>query len=286
MDNKDDDDMPPELEDLSDELNKIRMTRGSTDNERNTEIKINVIEDKKIDKNNSSVKVPSSIEKSEEEFGSFMKKGFFKRSQNSKTNESNTEKKVENITYIKSGQEKKEPKIIENIKNEIKSNQENESNQSKNSLLNNIIDKKDEWLNQELLMKIAQKPNLMKSFMDPRFSEVITLMQKDPQLALQKYGQVKEFNDFIKEFSGIMAEHFGKLEKKETNKVPLNTQQFDKETEEIMKDPKISAIIYKLQTEGKIDVEEIQRDPYIAFRVKKLIEKGVFQVQRESELNK
>ena len=53
-----------------------------------------------------------------------------------------------------------------------------------------------------------------------------------------------------------------------------------------MKDPKITPIIYKLQTEGKIDVEEIQRDPYISIRVKKLIDNGVFKIQRESELNK
>jgi len=110
-------------------------------------------------------------------------------------------------------------------------------------------------------------------------------MQKDPNKAKQLYGKNPEFNEFFKLFSGLMAEHFGKLsEKKEENDPsnPLN----DKEVQEIMKDPKVGRIIQTLQTEGKIDVMELERDQLLAKKIKTLIDKGVLRIQKESELNK
>lgn len=266
------DDMPPELEDFSEELNKIRMTRG-VDSKESTEIKVDVKEAKSnenINKLNETVK-----DKSDDNFGSFMKKGFFKRS-------NNTTSKTTDLTHIKATNKNPEKKIIEEFKEELKNNASNISSKDKSKILSNIVEKKDEWLNQELLMKIAQKPNLMKAFMNPKFSEVIALLQKDPEKALSQYGHIQEFNEFIKEFSSIMAEHFGKLSK---DKEVASLNNFDEETQIILNDPKIIPIIKKLQTEGKLDIEIINNDPYISSRVNKLIEKGVFKLQRESEFN-
>ena len=44
-------------------------------------------------------------------------------------------------------------------------------------MLNNLSNKNQQWLNQILLMNIAQNPNLMRYFMDPRFSTVIQELQ-------------------------------------------------------------------------------------------------------------
>lgn len=296
MDNKatikDEDEMPPELEDFSEELQKIRLNRGEQGD--NSEIKVKVVEkedvsNKSIGTNKSSSSNNTTLNQpEEEEFGSFMKKGFFrKNNQNSNSTNSSSKSQVEDLTHIKSSKEKKDPKIFDQVKKEIEVNRESANSNEVKSSLENIVNKKDEWLNQELLMKIAQKPNLMKAFMDPRFGEVISLMQKDPKEAISKFGHVKEFNDFIKEFSGVMADHFGKLGKdKEKSDGQNNSMNYDPETEEILKDPKISPILYKLQTEGKLDIEEIQNDKYISTRINKLIDKGVLKIQRESELNK
>lgn len=257
-----DDELPP-LEDFSDELSK---RRGNTQKEPEA-IKVNVVGE------GQKKEVPK------EEFGMKFKRGFFLKNNDKKGQNENPE----DLTHIKSAQSSEGTKT-ETYDN-FKSNLKNSSNQtSSNPLLSNIVDKKDEWMNQELLNKLAQKPNLIKYFMDPRFTEVINLMQKDPKRAIEQYGKIPEFNEFIKEFSGIMAEHFNKMSKNEENK-PSNVN-IDQESQLILQDPKVQPIIYKLQTEGKLDVAALGRDPYVAERIKKLIDKGVLKFQRESELNK
>jgi hypothetical protein len=296
----DDDDLPPELEDLSEELNKIRINKGKTANDgESSEIKVNVINNKNIqnfEKNqnlnskiqnnsipeNKSTTPTISDNNKEEEFGSFMKKGFFKKQSQPKS-----QPKVEDLTHIKSSTETTtKTKLIEEFKQEL--NTQKSTPEATASVLNNIVNKKDEWMNQELLTKIAQKPNLLKYFMDPRFTEVMALMQKDPQAAFARYGHVKEFSDFMKEFSSIMADHFNNLSKQKAEEEKMKSTQmnnFDQETQEILNDPKIAPIIFKLQTEGKLDIDEVNKDIYVSSRIKKLIDKGVFRVQTESELN-
>jgi len=276
MQNIDDD--IPELEDFSEELQQIRNKQNNL-NEKSAEIPINVIED------NMGVKPvvakPTTIAK-EEEFGSgLFKKGFLKKQQNQNTRQ----QEVKDLTHIKANPElEPKQKLIEEFKNEIKTNTIN--SEDKTSLLSDIVNKKEEWLTPDLLMKISQNPNMLKYFMDPRFTEVIGLMQKDPQKAFSQYGHIPEFNDFIKEFGKLMGTHFENLAKKQEEKKLQNQfANFDKETQEILQDPKIIPIITRLQVEGKLDIEEIQRDPYLSVKIKKLIDKGVFRVQRESELN-
>jgi hypothetical protein len=273
----DDDDLPPELEDLSEELNKIRINKGKTANDgESSEIKVNVINNKNIqnfEKNqnlisktqnnsipeNKSTTPTISDNNKEEEFGSFMKKGFFKKQ--SQQPQPKCQPKVEDLTHIKSSTETTtKTKLIEEFKQEL--NTQKSTPEATASVLNNIVNKKDEWMNQELLTKIAQKPNLLKYFMDPRFTEVMALMQKDPQAAFARYGHVKEFSDFMKEFSSIMADHFNNLSKQKVEQEKMKSTQmnnFDQETQEILIDPKIAPIIFKLQTEGKLDIDEVNK---------------------------
>lgn len=293
MNNIDDD--IPDLEDFSHELKRIR--NNNTLIEKSAEIPINVIEDTKekqaVSNNISKINSDtiSSSEKKDEEFGSgLFKRGFLKK-QNNQVNTQNSNKvnnednRVKDLTHIKANAElQPKQKIMEEFKNEIKNYTSNP--QDKTNLLSDLVNKKDEWLTPDLLMKISQNPNLLKYFMDPRFSEVIGLMQKDPKKAVSQFGHVPEFNEFIKEFSKIMGTHFENLGNKNAEKQVQNQfANFDKETQEILQDPKIIPIISKLQVEGKLDIEEIQRDPYLSSKIKKLIDKGVFRVQRESELN-
>lgn len=107
-------------------------------------------------------------------------------------------------------------------------------------------------------------------------------MQKDPNRAKQMFGNNPDFNDFFKQFSSVMADHFGKISDKKEADNPLN----DPEVKEIMNDPKVTKIIQTLQMEGKLDVLEMERDPLLGKKIKTLIDKGVLRIQRESELNK
>ena len=311
-----DDDEMPELEDLSDQLNSIRKARGIDENSIAKNIKVGVINEKNnISKEeskqaNNTVKIPISTsqpqnqqpkekpkdsndnKKTEDNAGfSFLKRGFLKRhnfsqeepkkeikKQNNEGNNNNKPKKEEpvDLTHIKSNPgTTTKTEILNNFNKDLKSSQD--SSKPNPSLLNNLANNKQQWLNQELLMKIAQNPNLMRCFMDPRFSTVIQEMQTNPQECLKKYGNNPEFSTFIKEFSALMGDHFNKLAK---NPMAGNPNYNTPEVQEIVNDPKIKPILERLQKEGKIDMNEIQRDPYIASRFKVLIDKKILNIQK------
>ena len=187
-------------------------------------------------------------------------------------NESNNSKQNQaiDLTNIKANNNQTlKGKLIENVKNEIKST-------DTNNLFSNIIGKQNEWCTPDLFSKFAQKPHLLKFFLDPQFSEVIKLMQKDPNKAKELYGNNKELNEFMKEFSMIMADHFNKLGEKNL----INTSG-DKEVEEILNDPKVNSFIKTLQSQGKIDMNQLQCDTVTYEKIKKLIDKGILKIQRD-----
>ena len=221
---------------------------------------------------------------------SFLKRGFLKRhnfseEENKNKNKQKTETKKEekkipnkkeepvDLTHIKSNPgTTTKTNVLNNFNKDLKSNQE-----SNPTLLNNLANNKQQWLNQELLMKIAQNPNLMRCFMDPRFSTVIQELQTNPQECLKKYGNNPEFSNFIKEFSALMGDHFNNLAK---NPLQGNPNYTNPEVQEIINDPKIKPILERLQKEGKIDMNEIMRDPYVASKFKVLIDKKILNIQK------
>ena len=221
---------------------------------------------------------------------SFLKRGFLKRhnfseEENKNKNKQKTETKKEekkipnkkeepvDLTHIKSNPgTTTKTNVLNNFNKDLKSNQD-----SNPTLLNNLANNKQQWLNQELLMKIAQNPNLMRCFMDPRFSTVIQELQTNPQECLKKYGNNPEFSNFIKEFSALMGDHFNNLAK---NPLQGNPNYTNPEVQEIINDPKIKPILERLQKEGKIDMNEIMRDPYVSAKFKVLIDKKILNIQK------
>ena len=235
--------------------------------------------------------VKSENKKNEDNAGfSFLKRGFLKRhnfseEENKNKNKQKTETKKEekkipnkkeepvDLTHIKSNPgTTTKTNVLNNFNKDLKSNQE-----SNPTLLNNLANNKQQWLNQELLMKIAQNPNLMRCFMDPRFSTVIQELQTNPQECLKKYGNNPEFSNFIKEFSALMGDHFNNLAK---NPLQGNPNYTNPEVQEIINDPKIKPILERLQKEGKIDMNEIMRDPYVSAKFKVLIDKKILNIQK------
>ena len=309
------DDEMPELEDLSEQLNEIRKARGIDEKNIPKDIKIGVINEKNNNKVNIPITTSPSpqVEKpkpkqeekpkpkidnkrDEDNFGfGLFKRGFLKRhnfsedeNKNKKEKEKEKEIKKENkvekpkkeepidLTHIKSNPgTTTKTNVINNFNKDLKSNQD--STKINPNMLNNLANNKQQWLNQELLMKIAQNPNLMRCFMDPRFSSVIQELQTNPQECLKKYGNNPEFSNFIKDFSALMGDHFNNLAK---NPIQGNPNYSTPEVQEIVNDPKIKPILERLQKEGRLDMNEIQRDPYIASRFKVLIDKKILNIQK------
>ena len=300
-----DDDEMPELEDFTEQLKEIRKAKGIDEKNIPKDIKIGVIDEKKntskepAKENKVQIPITKTEEppkktvqdnkRDEDNFGcGLFKRGFLKRhnfsedvpkKENKKENE-NKEKEKKNepvdLTHIKSNPgTTTKTNILNNFNNDLKSSQE--SSKINSGMLNNLANNKQQWLNQELLMKIAQKPNLMRCFMDPRFSTVIQELQANPQECLKKYGNNPEFSNFIKEFSSLMGEHFNNLAK---NPMAGNPNYNTPEVQEIINDPKVKPILERLQKEGRLDINEIQRDPYIASRFKVLIDKKILNIQK------
>jgi len=305
----------PELEDLSEQLNEIRKARGIDEKNIPKDIKIGVVNEKTNNNKvnipittSSPPQVPVQISKQQKQeekpkpkqdnkrdednfgFGLF-KRGFLKRhnfSEDENKNKKEKEPKKVNkeiptkkeepvdLTHIKSNPgTTTKTNVINNFNKDLKSTQE--SSKINPNMLNNLANNKQQWLNQELLMKIAQNPNLMRCFMDPRFSTVIQELQTNPQECLKKYGNNPEFSNFIKDFSALMGDHFNNLAK---NPMQGNPNYSTPEVQEIVNDPKIKPILERLQKEGKIDMNEIMRDPYVAAKFKILIDKKILNIQK------
>ena len=309
------DDEMPELEDLSEQLNEIRKARGIDEKNIPKDIKIGVVNEKtnnnkvnipittssppqvpvqvpKQQKQEEKPKPKQDNKRDEDNFGfGLFKRGFLKRhnfSEDGNKNKKEKEPKKENkeiptkkeepvdLTHIKSNPGTTiKTNVINNFNKDLKSTQE--SSKINPNMLNNLANNKQQWLNQELLMKIAQNPNLMRCFMDPRFSTVIQELQTNPQECLKKYGNNPEFSNFIKDFSALMGDHFNNLAK---NPMQGNPNYSTPEVQEIVNDPKIKPILERLQKEGKIDMNEIMRDPYVAAKFKILIDKKILNIQK------
>ena len=309
------DDEMPELEDLSEQLNEIRKARGIDEKNIPKDIKIGVVNEKtnnnkvnipittssppqvpvqvpKQQKQEEKPKPKQDNKRDEDNFGfGLFKRGFLKRhnfSEDENKNKKEKEPKKENkeiptkkeepvdLTHIKSNPgTTTKTDVINNFNKDLKSTQE--SSKINPNMLNNLANNKQQWLNQELLMKIAQNPNLMRCFMDPRFSTVIQELQTNPQECLKKYGNNPEFSNFIKDFSALMGDHFNNLAK---NPIQGNPNYSTPEVQEIVNDPKIKPILERLQKEGKIDMNEIMRDPYVASKFKILIDKKILNIQK------
>ena len=309
------DDEMPELEDLSEQLNEIRKARGIDEKNIPKDIKIGVVNEKtnnnkvnipittssppqvpvqvpKQQKQEEKPKPKQDNKRDEDNFGfGLFKRGFLKRhnfSEDENKNKKEKEPKKVNkeiptkkeepvdLTHIKSNPgTTTKTNVINNFNKDLKSTQE--SSKINPNMLNNLANNKQQWLNQELLMKIAQNPNLMRCFMDPRFSTVIQELQTNPQECLKKYGNNPEFSNFIKDFSALMGDHFNNLAK---NPIQGNPNYSTPEVQEIVNDPKIKPILERLQKEGKIDMNEIMRDPYVAAKFKILIDKKILNIQK------
>ncbi|XP_025098824.1 uncharacterized protein LOC112566709 [Pomacea canaliculata] len=72
-----------------------------------------------------------------------------------------------------------------------------------------------DWVTEDLLEKVQKNELLSKRLSDPHFMQAITDFQKNPQAAITKYQSNTEVWSLLKEFSGILGQHFMELGEKQ-----------------------------------------------------------------------
>ena len=105
------------------------------------------------------------------------------------------------------------------------------------------------------------------------------LPQSDPKAAAAKYANDKEITEFLREFMGLMGDHFGNLadaddERKKKEVAEATGPMSDPDVQKIMSDPEFMPILQQCQRPGFFTRH--MQDPRYAPRLQFLLDKGVF----------
>lgn len=65
-----------------------------------------------------------------------------------------------------------------------------------------------DWITDDFLKKIEDRPDLLKQLADPRYSQAITLFRTNPHQAWKLIKENQELQIFVKELCGILGEQF------------------------------------------------------------------------------
>ncbi|KAL4454708.1 hypothetical protein ABPG74_021913 [Tetrahymena malaccensis] len=300
-----DDEMPPELDDLTEVIQKARPKeeKSSTQNlgdytktreeiqkevsdqlakEMEQKMKLKAEEEKR--KQEEEAKKPKDTKK-QGLFGGGLAKGFLSNPA------PKAAKKQEEIIEVKVNKEEQKKNKLE-----IKEVQEA---MKLNDTLNST---KDQWMNPQLLNQIATNPLIAKLFTNPEYMQAISLMQTKPKEAMERYGKNPEFMMVFQEFCKVMGNHFQDLSTKEKEEASKKEQekpllqkvekldpdqkrindliQNDAQVKEALQDPKVVQFIQFLQTQKKVDFHSVmQKDKDLAKKLQILIQKGILNIQ-------
>ena len=65
-----------------------------------------------------------------------------------------------------------------------------------------------DWVTDDLFKKLEGRPDLLKKLSDPRYSQALNLFRTNPEEGLKLIQGNEELQSFIKDFCGILGEHF------------------------------------------------------------------------------
>ena len=67
----------------------------------------------------------------------------------------------------------------------------------------------------ELMQKIASNPRLSAGMRNPKFAAAMEAMQRDPVAAMERFRDHPEIGDFLREYCGVLGDHFTELGKRQ-----------------------------------------------------------------------
>jgi hypothetical protein len=67
----------------------------------------------------------------------------------------------------------------------------------------------------ELMQKIAANPRLAAGMRNPKFAAAMEALQSDPVAAMERFRDHPEIGDFLREYCGVLGEHFTELGRKQ-----------------------------------------------------------------------
>ncbi|KAI9342784.1 hypothetical protein DFJ73DRAFT_842373 [Zopfochytrium polystomum] len=107
--------------------------------------------------------------------------------------------------------QKESPKLIraqtKNPQDSLRFSEVQEAMRSQMSQLN-----EKDWMTKDFLGRLESNPVLERCFRDPAFEQAISHFQRDPAGAMQKYGRERpEFVVALREFAGTLGEQFEKM---------------------------------------------------------------------------
>jgi len=76
----------------------------------------------------------------------------------------------------------------------------------------------------ELMQKIASNPRLAAGMRNPKFAAAMEAMQNDPLTAMERFRDHPEISDFLREYCGVLGEHFTELGKKQEEEAAVKAK--------------------------------------------------------------
>ena len=187
------DDIPP-LEDMSDLVDRVKEKQKSSLCARSAPVT------SESSNTVSKAKVPAAKNNNVGYGG--MKKGFLFGCKTSKSNSNTTKAKntsstAEKFDYEIKGKQDDKKFVFDEVQEAV--NKPSGFAASK------------EWLTDDLLKNIEGNKKLLEKMTNPKFSAAIELMQNNPKLAVEKYKDDFDVQEFFMEFYRILGSHFTKL---------------------------------------------------------------------------
>ncbi|KAJ3288376.1 hypothetical protein HDU79_004915 [Rhizoclosmatium sp. JEL0117] len=309
--NYDDDDIPPPLEDMSEDLKlrRIQSTLTPLKKESNKAkpTKVNASSEllnmEKAEKyyaseamppiasldliaKKSSAVAPSTKpldqeQKPKKEF-SGLKGGFFSKPTTTTKKSAMKPAVIETIKPTKPASTKNENLVFSEVQEAMSSKLKNSSK---------------DWMTTDFFTQIEKDPVLAKAFEDPEFQRAIDAMTKNPQAAFTKYAKERpDLMDAMRRFSGLLGAQFesmaAKEEKAAVRSVPIPEDlpnfekelirkvQTDPELQEILKDPRVMKILMSRDQKSPEFQQALRsKDPEIRRKIEKLVSVGFLSIQ-------
>ncbi|CDW86300.1 UNKNOWN [Stylonychia lemnae] len=305
-----DDDCPPPLEDMSEQLvmlktikekqtpftsqndeEEVRLAPKTKTQEQSQPMPKSIPMSDDYDKkpstqiqqqntSNSTVAVQQQKKQSAGGFGG-MKGGFLlggnsKPTQSQQRPQAQIQKPAEDLTHIKAKPKDDQLKLQE----------------VQEAMSSTLLKKKDEWMNADFFQKLQQNPLLLKAFTNPQYMAAMSEFGQNPTEAMKKYGNNPEFRTILEEFSKMMGTHFEQIgdqkakeeEEKVNNDPVMQIINNDEQVKAVLNDPKVKKVLDHLRFNGALDLHEVMRkDPELGMKMQFLISKGVLNANSQPQ---